>query len=170
MDLEIQTVRGDELADPLCDVGDEVRPPGALLNEVLIHRLVSALNVGECAGPFQLDSDPHRAAQQCLFLLGNEINRLRNEPDTGHGRPGPSRKTAPLTPAEARLIVRSTALLARCSGLCNEHSIHRFKTPGGHPCVPCIQHKLCDSDRCIQRQSPVSRKRHAPGRLPVADS
>ena len=48
-------------------------------------------------GPVKLDSDPHRAVQQCLFLLGTSVNRLRNEAETGHGRPGPPRKTAPLS-------------------------------------------------------------------------
>ncbi len=59
-----------------------------------------------------LDSDPHRAVQQCLFLLGVAVNRLRNDAGTGHGRPGPPRKTAPLTAAESRLVARATALIA----------------------------------------------------------
>lgn len=63
-------------------------------------------------GPVELDSNPHRAVQQCLFLLGISVNRLRNEAGTGHGRPGPPRKTAPLSPMEARLVARATALLA----------------------------------------------------------
>ncbi|ORX13139.1 MULTISPECIES: abortive infection family protein [Mycolicibacterium] len=60
----------------------------------------------------QLDRDPHRAVQQCLFLLGTAVNRLRNDAGTGHGKPGPPTKTTPLTPAEARLVARATALLA----------------------------------------------------------
>jgi hypothetical protein len=60
----------------------------------------------------KLDPDPHRAVQQCLFLLGIAINRLRNDAGTGHGRPGQPRKTSPLSPAEARLVARATALLA----------------------------------------------------------
>lgn len=60
----------------------------------------------------QLHSDPHRQVQQCLFLLGVAVNRLRNDAGTGHGRPGEPRKTQPLTPAEARLVARATALIA----------------------------------------------------------
>lgn len=63
-------------------------------------------------GPVRLSSDPHRAVQECLFLLGAAVNRLRNDAGDGHGRPGPPLKTRPLTPAEARLVARSTALLA----------------------------------------------------------
>ncbi|MCA2243358.1 MULTISPECIES: abortive infection family protein [Mycobacteriaceae] len=69
--------------------------------------------LGLAVGPdVKLDDDPHRAVQQCLFLLGTAVNRLRNEAGTGHGKPGPPTKTAPLTPAEARLVARTTALLA----------------------------------------------------------
>lgn len=42
----------------------------------------------------KLDPDPHRAMHQCLFLLATAVNRLRNDAGTGHGRPGPPRKTA----------------------------------------------------------------------------
>lgn len=63
-------------------------------------------------GHIALDPDPHRAVQQCLFLLGTSVNRLRNDAGTGHGRPGPPRKTSALTPAEGRLVARATALLA----------------------------------------------------------
>lgn len=59
-----------------------------------------------------LDPDPHKAVQQCLFQLGCAINRLRNEAGIGHGRPGLPHKTAPLTPEEARLVARATALIA----------------------------------------------------------
>lgn len=59
-----------------------------------------------------LDRDPHRAVQQCLYQLGCAVNRLRNEVGTGHGHPSPSRKTNPLTPAEARLVARASALVA----------------------------------------------------------
>ena len=58
----------------------------------------------------QLDSDPHREVQQCLFLLGAAVNRLRNQVGTGHGRPNPPGGL--LRPAEARLVARATALLA----------------------------------------------------------
>ncbi|MGF1646914.1 MAG: abortive infection family protein [Kineosporiaceae bacterium] len=50
--------------------------------------------------------------QQCLFLLGVAGNRLRNEAGTGHGRPDQPLKTQPLTPGEARLVARATALIA----------------------------------------------------------
>lgn len=63
-------------------------------------------------GSVQLNSDPHQAVRECLFLLGTAVNRLRNDAGAGHGRPGPPRKTQPLTPAEARLVARATALLA----------------------------------------------------------
>ncbi len=59
-----------------------------------------------------LDPDPHREVQQCLFLLATAVSRLRNEAGTGHGHPGAPSKTAPLTPAEARLVARATALIA----------------------------------------------------------
>lgn len=59
-----------------------------------------------------LDPDPHREVQQCLFLLGAAVNRLRNDAGSGHGRPGQPRKTRALTPAEARLIARATSLIA----------------------------------------------------------
>jgi hypothetical protein len=58
------------------------------------------------------DQDPHRAVHQCLFLLSTAVNRLRNDAGTGHGRPGQPRKTTALTPAEARLVARATALVA----------------------------------------------------------
>lgn len=59
-----------------------------------------------------LDPDPHRAVQQCLFLLAIEANRLRNDAGTGHGHPSGPRRTQPLSPAEARLVARATALVA----------------------------------------------------------
>jgi hypothetical protein len=59
-----------------------------------------------------LDNDPHREVQQCLFLLGTAVNKLRNDAGTGHGRPGHPRKTRALTSAEARLVARATALIA----------------------------------------------------------
>jgi hypothetical protein len=59
-----------------------------------------------------LSGDPHRQVQQCLFLLGVAVNRLRNDVGTGHGRPDGPRRTAPLAPAEGRLVARTTALLA----------------------------------------------------------
>lgn len=59
----------------------------------------------------QLHADPHHAVREALFLLGISINRLRNEVGSGHGRPTASNKTAPLSAAESRLVVRSSALL-----------------------------------------------------------
>jgi len=58
-----------------------------------------------------LDKDPHRQVQQCLFLLAIAVNRLRNDAGAGHGRPSGPKKTAPLTPPEARLVARATALI-----------------------------------------------------------
>lgn len=58
----------------------------------------------------QLDNDPHRQVQQCLFLLGTAVNRLRNQAGTGHGRP--SQPGSAMRPAEARLVARATALIA----------------------------------------------------------
>lgn len=78
---------------------------------VMLASAFSAIGLA-VPGPIKLDSDPHRAVQQSLFLLGASVNRLRNEAGTGHGRPGPPQKTAALTPAEARLVARATALLA----------------------------------------------------------
>lgn len=60
----------------------------------------------------QLDKNPHNAVQQCLFLLAKEVNRLRNDAGTGHGRPSAPKLTQPLTPAEAQLVARATALVA----------------------------------------------------------
>ena len=64
----------------------------------------------------KLDPDPHRAVQcsavQCIFLLATAVNRLRNDAGTGHGRPGPPRKTSELSAAEARLVAHATALVA----------------------------------------------------------
>ncbi|MEO6702267.1 MAG: abortive infection family protein [Jatrophihabitantaceae bacterium] len=58
----------------------------------------------------QLDNDPHRQVQQCLFLRGAAVNRLRNQTGTGHGRPSQSGNV--MWPAEARLVARTTALIA----------------------------------------------------------
>lgn len=77
--------------------------------------LTSAFTAVGMATPTELpklDPDPHRAVHQCLFLLATAVNRLRNDAGTGHGRPGPPRETAELTPAEARLVARATALVA----------------------------------------------------------
>lgn len=63
-------------------------------------------------GRIELDDDPHKAVQQCLFLLATQVNRLRNDAGTGHGHPSPPRKTQPLSGPEARVIARATALVA----------------------------------------------------------
>jgi hypothetical protein len=55
-----------------------------------------------------LDTDPHKAFEQALYVLGNAVNRLRNAEGTGHGRP-----SAPtLEPDEARLSIRAMALVS----------------------------------------------------------
>jgi hypothetical protein len=38
-------------------------------------------------GNVDLNDDPHRAVQECLFLLSVAVNRLRNDAGSGHGRP-----------------------------------------------------------------------------------
>ena len=59
-----------------------------------------------------LDADPHRQVQQCLFLLSVAVNRLRNHAGTGHGRPNHSAGSTPLIPSEARVVSRASALVA----------------------------------------------------------
>ncbi|QTE30324.1 abortive infection family protein [Pengzhenrongella sicca] len=69
--------------------------------------------VGFAVGPrADLDADPHRAVQQCLFLLATQVNRLRNDAGTGHGLPSGPHKTQPLSVAESRVMARATALVA----------------------------------------------------------
>lgn len=116
--------------DPSLQIGTGKELDEAAARHVLVER-TGSYPVGGRAGSFPLtladafaalglavpgrvllDSDPHRAVQQCLFLLGIQVNRLRNEAGTGHGKPHGPVKTAPLTPAEARLVARATALLA----------------------------------------------------------
>lgn len=60
----------------------------------------------------RLSRDPRLQVQQCLFLLGLAVNRLRNDAGTGHGRPDAPRRSSPLPAAESRLVARATALLA----------------------------------------------------------
>jgi len=60
----------------------------------------------------QLHPNPHKQVQQCLFLLGVAVNRLRNDAGTGHGRPDEPRRSGRLSAAEGRLVARATALLA----------------------------------------------------------
>jgi len=45
-------------------------------------------------------------------MLAAAVNQLRHDAGTGHGRPGQPRQTRALTPAEARLVARATALIA----------------------------------------------------------
>jgi hypothetical protein len=52
--------------------------------------------------------DPAKAVQEALFELAIQINRLRNQTGTGHGRPDVARLSA----ADARLAARATALIA----------------------------------------------------------
>lgn len=63
-------------------------------------------------GKVQLNSDPHRAVQEALFLLATSVNRLRNDAGTGHGRPSGPRRSRDLSDAEARVVARATALVA----------------------------------------------------------
>lgn len=56
--------------------------------------------------------DPRQGVEQALFQLATAVNRLRNEVGTGHGRPSASSATRPLSPSEARLVARATALVA----------------------------------------------------------
>lgn len=57
-----------------------------------------------------LSAAPHHLVQQCLFLLGVAVKRLRNDAGTGHGRPDGPRRTAALSCAEGRLVTRATLL------------------------------------------------------------
>jgi len=52
--------------------------------------------------------DPAKAVQETLFELAIQINRLRNQTGTGHGRP----QIPSLSVADARLAARATALIA----------------------------------------------------------
>jgi hypothetical protein len=57
----------------------------------------------------KLSSDPLCALQQCLWLLGCAVNRLRNAEGTGHGRPSPATVTDP----EAELAVQAMGLVSQ---------------------------------------------------------
>lgn len=57
----------------------------------------------------QLTSDPHAAVEQCLYLLANAVNRLRNSEGTGHGRPTPPS----LTEREARMTIQAMGLISQ---------------------------------------------------------
>lgn len=56
-----------------------------------------------------LDSDPLRAMEQCLWLLGVTVNRLRNAEGTGHGRPFPATVTA----EQGRRAIQSMGLVSQ---------------------------------------------------------
>ena len=70
-------------------------------------RLGLAVPASEVVG--RLDADPNRAIQQCLWLLGIAVNRLRNAEGSGHGRPFP----ATVSPAEGRRAVQSMGLVSQ---------------------------------------------------------
>lgn len=57
----------------------------------------------------QLANDPHAAVEQCLYLLANAVNRLRNMEGTGHGRPAPPS----LTEREGRLTIQAMGLVSQ---------------------------------------------------------
>ncbi|MDE3103267.1 MAG: abortive infection family protein [Chloroflexota bacterium] len=57
----------------------------------------------------KLSGDSHEAVEQCLYLLANAVNRLRNAEGTGHGRPTPPR----LSDDEARLTVQAMGLISQ---------------------------------------------------------
>ncbi len=57
----------------------------------------------------RLDRDPNRAIEQCLWLLGVSVNRLRNAEGAGHGRPFP----ASVTSDQARTAIESMGLISQ---------------------------------------------------------
>jgi hypothetical protein len=57
----------------------------------------------------KLDSDPVRAMDQCLWLLGVTVNRLRNAEGSGHGRPFPPT----VTDEQARRAIQSMGLVSQ---------------------------------------------------------
>jgi len=57
----------------------------------------------------KLDRDPSRAIEQCLWLLGVTVNRLRNAEGTGHGRPFPAGVTA----EQGRRAIQSMGLVSQ---------------------------------------------------------
>jgi hypothetical protein len=57
----------------------------------------------------QLDQDPVRAMQQCLWLLGCAVNRLRHAEGTGHGRPFPPN----VSDGDARLSVQAMGIVSQ---------------------------------------------------------
>jgi len=57
----------------------------------------------------QLDRDPVAAVEQCLYLLGNAVNRLRNAEGTGHGRPF----LPQVTDVQARVAIQAMGLISQ---------------------------------------------------------
>lgn len=70
-------------------------------------RLSLAVPPSDVAG--RLDPDPTRAIDQCLWLLGVSVNKLRNAEGTGHGRPFPARVTA----EQGRRAIQSMGLVSQ---------------------------------------------------------
>jgi len=68
----------------------------------------------------QLDQDPIRAMQQCFWLLGCAVNRLRNAEGTGHGRPFPPN----VSDEDARLAVQAM-------GIVSQMLLDHVKAPNG---------------------------------------
>jgi hypothetical protein len=64
--------------------------------------------LGLTGSQLQLDTDPRRAMEQAIFLLGTSVNRLRNDRGDGHGRP----ETSVASALEGRLSSISAALVA----------------------------------------------------------
>jgi hypothetical protein len=56
-----------------------------------------------------LDTDPDRAFEQALYVLGNAANRLRNAQGTGHGRP----VREPVDEGRARLAAESAGIVSQ---------------------------------------------------------
>ncbi len=57
----------------------------------------------------RLDSDPVRGLEQCLWLLGCTVNRLRNAEGTGHGRPFLPR----VTDRQAAVAIQAMGLVSQ---------------------------------------------------------
>jgi hypothetical protein len=56
----------------------------------------------------QLSRDPWEQIEQCLWLIGCAVNRLRNADGSGHGRPVP----ATVTPHQASVSIQAMGLLS----------------------------------------------------------
>jgi hypothetical protein len=73
-----------------------------------VNRAFQVLDMAVRMPGGQPHSDPAKAVQETLFELAIQINRLRNQTGTGHGRPG----LPALAAADAQLAARATALIA----------------------------------------------------------